>query len=229
MKKLLIAFALACASAFAQPSCIQITDSLYSMGPSGNVLMTGFIQLSLGYFTSNGAFTITQSLTTLNIKAQANNLSTCITPSVVVQANYTVTTGSRTPIHYTTYWYVPNTGGPYQLTSVPSGVVNVSGTPGVVLWQSGLNFALVSTNDTVTINGGAAQSVASVQSVTQLTLYSGIGTLSGVTFSAGPLERGSAKLSGVNPPSIYGPQGIPGPANLSWLGLTNSQWMNMTN
>ena len=107
MKKLILALALTLGALHAQPPCVAISDTLYSMGPSGNVLMTGFIQLSLGYFTSNGAFTITQSLTTLTITAKANNLSACITPSVVVQAAYTVTTGGRTPVHYTPYWYVP--------------------------------------------------------------------------------------------------------------------------
>ncbi len=220
MKKLLAALALACASLCAQPSCISIQDTIYSMGPSGSALMTGFIELKLGYFTSNGGFTITQSLTTLSITAKSNNLSACLTPSTVVQANYTVTTGGRTPVHYTTYWYVPNTGGPYQLTSVPSGVVNVAGTPGVVTWQSGLNFALVSVNDTPAINGSATVSVASVQSVTQITLLSGIGTLTSATFSDGPLERGRTAASGANPPSIYGPQGLPGATGA--VGATGS-------
>lgn len=209
MKKLLLAFVLACASSYAVPPCIPIVDTLYSMGPSGNVLMTGYIEVKLGFFTSNGAFTITASLMTLPISAVTNNLSTCINPATVVQANYTVTTGGRTPVKYTTYWYVPNTGGPYQLTSVPTGVVNVSGTPGVALWSSGLNFALVSPNDPVTING-VTTSAASVQSVTQLTLLSGLGTLTNATFSAGPVERGKSSGSGLNPPSIYGPQGVPG-------------------
>ncbi len=180
------------------------------MGSSGSQLMTGYIQLSLGYFTSNGAFTITQSVTTLTITAKANNLSTCITPSVVVQANYTVTTGGRTPVHYTTYWYIPNTGGPYQLTSVPSGVINVAGTPGVATWVSGLNFALASAGDTPTINGTSAVSIASVQSATQLTLLSSIGTLTNATYSDGPIERNKAAFSGANPPSIFGPPGAPG-------------------
>lgn len=215
MKKLLLTLALVCASAFAQPSCIAVQDTLYSMGPSGNVLMTGYIQLSLGHFTSNGAFTITQSVVTLTITAKANNLSACITPSVVVQAAYTVTTGGRTPVHYTTYWYIPNAGGPYQLTSVPSGVVNVSGTPGVVTWVSGLNFALASAGDTPTINGSSAVSIASVQSVTHLTLLSGVGALTNATYSDGPIERGASSLSGFNPPSIFGPTGAIGPAGAS--------------
>lgn len=211
MNKLLFILALSCAPAFSQaPSCIAIQDTVYSMGPSGNVLMTGYIQLSLGHFTSNGAFTITQSIMTLNIAAKANNLSACITPSVIVQAAYTVTTGGRTPVHYTTYWYIPNVGGPYQLTSVPSGVVNVSGTPGVVTWVSGLNFALASAGDTPTINGSSAVSVASVQGVTQLTLLSGVGTLTNAAYSDGPVERGSSSLSGFNPPSIFGPPGATG-------------------
>ncbi len=213
MKKLLLSFVLACASLCAQaPSCITILDTVYSMGPTGSTLMTGYIQLSLGYFTSNGGFTITQSVTTLTITAKTNNLSTCITPSVVVQAAYTVTTGGRTPVHYTTYWYIPNTGGPYQLTSVPSGFVNVSGTPGIVSWISGLNFALASTGDTPTINGSSAVSVASVQSITQLTLLSGIGTLTNAIYSDGPIERSKPTTFSGTPPSIFGPPGAPGTA-----------------
>ncbi len=225
MKKLLAALALACASLCAQPSCITLTDTIYSMGPSGSALMTGFIELKLGYFTSNGGFTITQSLTTLSISAKSNNLSACLTPSTVVQANYTVTTGGRTPVHYTTYWYMPNTGGPYQLTSVPSGVVNVTGTPGVVTWQSGLNFKLFSPNDTPTINTSSV-SVASVQGVTQLTLYSGLGTLVNATLTNGPIERGRPTTGGSNPPSIYGPAGPAGPAGVSAgpFGVTMSGW-----
>jgi hypothetical protein len=211
MKKILIALVLACASLYAQPpSCITIQDTLYSMGQSGNQLMTGFIQLSLGYFTSSGGFTITQSLTTLTINAKANNLSTCITPSVIVQAQYTVTTGGRTPVHYATYWYIPNIGGPYQLTSVPSGLVNTSGTPGVVTWVSGLNFANVQANDTPLISGAPPVSVSSVQSVGMLTLYSGVGTLTSAAFSDGPIERVPASLTGTNPPSIFGLPGATG-------------------
>lgn len=225
MNKLLIALALLCGSLRAQPSCIQLTATLYSMGPSGNQLMTGYIELNLGYFTSNGGFTITQSLTTLNITAKVNNLSTCPPPSTIIQAKYTVTTGGRTPVHYMTYWYIPNTGGPYALTSVPSGHVNVSGNPGVVTWLNGLDFTTAQINDTPTINGLSNASIASKQGIAQMTLYSNIGTLVNVTYSDGPIERTPASLTGVNPPSIFGlpgPIGPQGPSGTSggiqWYG-----------
>jgi hypothetical protein len=216
MRTILALLTLSLGALHAQPSCISIQDTIYSMGPSGEQLMTGYIQLSLGQFTDVGGFTVTASLTTLNITAVANNLNACLPPSVIVQAAYTVTTGGRTPVHYTTYWYIPNTGGPYQLTGVPSGIVNVSGT--AVSWVSGLNFVNVQVNDTPAINGTASVSVASVQSVTGLTLYSTLGTLTNATFSDGPIERSPVTINGNMPNTIYGPQGIPGPGASGFSG-----------
>ena len=216
----------------AQPSCVQITDTLYSMSGTGNVPMTGYIQLSLGYFTSSGGFTITQSLTILNIAAGA--LSACLPASTIIQAQYTVTTGGRTPVHYTTYWYVPNTGGPYKLTDVPTGVVNVSGSPAVnVTWESGLNFAIVQVNDTPSLNGVSSISVASVQSATQMTLSSSPGSLTGATFSDGPIERAQS-APGANPvvfsQAIFPSQIVPSQTNGNFLMTQNgvTQWAGPT-
>ncbi len=216
MKRLLILAALSLGALHAQPPCISISDTVYSMGPSGEQLMTGYIALSLGQFTNVGGFTVTASLMTLTITAKANNLSACLPPSTIIQAAYTVTTGGRTPVHYITYWYIPNAGGPYQLTGVPTGVVNVAGT--AVSWVSGLNFINTQVNDTPLINGTASVSVASVQSATALTLYSTLGTLTSATFSDGPIERSPATINGNTLNTVYGPPGQISPNTFSCPG-----------
>jgi hypothetical protein len=120
MKKLLsvLAFLCACAPLYAQgPTCTSVIDTLYSVGVSAPVLMTGQIDLSLGYSQPDGAFIITQSAARQTIVAGA--LSTCLAPGSY-QAQYTVRkpapmTGT---VLSTRFWVVPAGGGPYTVSSV---------------------------------------------------------------------------------------------------------------
>jgi hypothetical protein len=60
MKKLLLfaIAAFACAPLFAQPVCTTVSDSVYSVGVAAPVLMTGTIDLSLGYSAADGSFVV---------------------------------------------------------------------------------------------------------------------------------------------------------------------------
>jgi hypothetical protein len=94
------------------PGCTQIVDTIYAMGVSVPVTMTGTIDLTLGYFASDGSFVIVASAGRQTIVAGA--LSACLPPGSYT-AKYIIDktpplTGTSTA---TAYWTVPASGGPY--------------------------------------------------------------------------------------------------------------------
>lgn len=217
MRRFLLIALAACAPMCAQiPACIQIVDTVFSIGIATPTLMTGTISLSLGYSAASGGFVITQSAAQLTITNGV--LNTCLVPGVYL-ASYQVKrpapmTGTT---QSTRYWVIPTIGGPYTLLSVPTGTVNVSGY--AVTWVSGLTFVSVAPGDSVQI-AGIAYPVATVTDSTHLTLGPGAspGTLTGATFTDGPIERqasiaqtlSSAQLA-VGPQGVMGPTGPAGP------------------
>lgn len=215
MKKIFLFLALAI-SLHAQ-SCVSIVDTLYAIGPAGPVLANGSIFIQMGNFISDGSFRIVQSVTTLNIVSGA--IATCLPPSIY-KATYTI---KNTQAPYSTYWFIPNNvSGPYQLTSVPSGFVNTTGTS--VAWVSGIDFANVALTDLPVI-AGISYAISSIQGVTQLTLKTSAGSQAGVSFTDGPIERAI-----VNPPiplTISGPPGPPGAILSNTVVLNSTQQLSL--
>jgi hypothetical protein len=116
--KTIILIALLASAAWAQtPSCIQITDTLYTVGVSAPVPMTGTIDISLGYTASDGALVIAQSGMRRTVAAGVVNV--CLPPGAYT-AQYSVKrpvplTGT---ISFTRFWAVPSSGGPYTVSAI---------------------------------------------------------------------------------------------------------------
>src|ERR1035438_662620 len=120
MKRLVAALAFVClaVSARAQgPACVQVTDTLYTVGVSLPGLMTGQIDLSLGYSAVDGPVIIPQSGARQTISGGA--LSTCLVPGNYA-AGYSVRRSAPQTGHtsFTRYWVIPSTGGPYTVAQI---------------------------------------------------------------------------------------------------------------
>ena len=208
MKRLITLAFFAALQLAAQPACQQIADTLYGVGTESPIKANGTIDLSLGYTTIDGSFTVVQSIGRQTITN--GTLATCPPPGLY-QANYTLRksaplTGTTS---FTRYWVIPTGGsGPYSLSSVPVGTVNTNGNS--VSWATGITFGSVSAGDIVTI-GTATCTAAAPSSLTLLAVSacsSPLGSQTGVAFNDGPIERQS--FSPPFPSVIGGPQG-PGP------------------
>lgn len=198
-------------------NCVQIQDTLYSIGPVAPILTNGSLLVQLGYFLTDGTFRITQSVTTINIVAGV--LNTCLPPAVY-KINYTVRNPNNTPTQYSTYWYIPhNLSGPFKLSDVPAGIVNTSdAAQSLVTWVSGLDFSNVSLVDTPVING-MTYPVVSISSSVLMTVNANAGAQTGTTFTDGAIERPVA--SGPIPPTISGTPGL-SPLNATTTALGGS-------
>jgi len=117
MKTLTLAM-LACVPLFAQPSCIQITDTLGALGPSTTGLMNGTIDLTISYTAQAGGGVVVQSSAQTTV---ANGLlSFCAPPTARITAVYSVRkpaplTGA---VGYVRYWTIPASGGPYTIQDI---------------------------------------------------------------------------------------------------------------
>jgi len=193
MKKLTLLLMLAGSAFAAAPTCtaplgIAIYDTaIYSI----NGLMTGTIDLTLGYTTANGGFTVQQSVG--RVAVTAGVLSKCVAPGTY-RADYIVPrggglTGNTT---FTRYWTVATSGGPYDIADIEctvttTGCVTVP-TLAIAAGPTGATGATGPTGAT-----GATGATGPAPSGTGIVAVS-----AGVLTSPRTITAGSAKLSITN-------------------------------
>jgi hypothetical protein len=219
MKQLFLAVLfMAPAAALACPTgTIELKDNL--AGTDGSP-WAGTITDELDYPSTNAGVTFVGQMQTTKILAgAAGALDACRVPGVYSVTKTSAATAAVGSLSVATAWVIPTTGGPYKLTDVPSGIVNISSPPSVLAWVSGINFASVRKGSIVVI--GTAPSAANYiagapTGAITLPVTGNAGTQSGVAWNNGAIEQQPAVPP--LPMTVSGPQGPPGPAGTAPSG-----------